>query len=113
MSWQPLTSAAQWQEIMNASAQTPQVVFKHSTRCSISAMALRRFEDSELYEKNLLNCWYLDLIEYRAISDLIATETRVKHESPQCIVIKNQEVIYAESHGMIAADEILQILKIS
>lgn len=113
MSWQQLTSAAQWQEIKLASVETAQVVFKHSTRCSISAMALRRFEGSELFEKGLLNCWYLDLIEYREISDLIATDSKVRHESPQCIVIKNQEVVYAESHGMIAADEILQILKIS
>ena len=51
MSWQQLTSAAQWQEIKLASVETAQVVFKHSTRCSISAMALRRFEGSELFEK--------------------------------------------------------------
>ena len=84
------------------------MVFKHSTRCSISAMAERRFEQSELFKKQFLPCWHLDLISFRTLSDQIASDTKVQHESPQCIVIQNGEVIYTASHGLIDASAILE-----
>jgi bacillithiol system protein YtxJ len=57
MSWQHLTELEQWKAIQSASFEQPQVVFKHSTRCSISSMALNRFEHSELFKKDMLACW--------------------------------------------------------
>jgi len=108
MSWLALSDSAQWQAIQKASFEQPQVIFKHSTRCSISAMAERRFEQSELFKNNVLPCWHLDLISFRSLSDQIATDTRVHHESPQCIVIHHGEVIYSASHGLIDASDILE-----
>lgn len=107
MSWQHLTELEQWKAIQSASFEQPQVVFKHSTRCSISSMALNRFEHSELFKKDMLACWYLDLIRFRSISDQIAFDTHIQHESPQCLLIKNGEVHYAASHGMIDDQTIL------
>jgi bacillithiol system protein YtxJ len=108
MSWLPLSDLTQWQAIQKASFEQAQVVFKHSTRCSISAMAERRFEQSELFKKQFLPCWHLDLISFRSLSDQIASDTKVQHESPQCIVIQNGEVIYSASHGLIDASAILE-----
>ncbi len=108
MSWQQLTELAQWQSIQSASFEQAQIVFKHSTRCSISAMALNRFESSAFFKKAIVPCWYLDLIQFRSISDQIAADTHVQHESPQCIVLFKGEVIYTESHGMIDAQTILE-----
>jgi bacillithiol system protein YtxJ len=108
MSWQPLTDLTQWQAVQKASFEQAQVVFKHSTRCSISAMAERRFEQSALFKNQVIPCWHLDLISFRSLSDQIASDTKVKHESPQCIVIQNGEVIYTASHGLIDASAILE-----
>jgi bacillithiol system protein YtxJ len=110
MSWHPFSALAQWQEILNASEHVPQLLFKHSTRCSISSMVLNRFENSELFKSEAMTFWYLDLIAYRELSNMVATETQVWHESPQCIVIDKSKVIYAESHGSIDAKTIQQLI---
>ena len=112
MSWRSLNTHQEWQELLIASEHQPQLVFKHSTRCSISAMVLNRFENSALFrQKNKIELWYLDLIANRELSNLIATETNVWHESPQCIVIDNNTVIYAESHGSIDATTIHALIQ--
>ena len=110
MSWVPFQSEAQWHEILAASHVSPQLIFKHSTRCSISSMILSRFEGSELFQKSDLTCWMLDLIAFREVSNFVAAETQVWHESPQCIVIDKSKVIYAESHGSIDATSIQTLM---
>ncbi len=108
MGWNTLNDLSQVQHIIEASRETPQLFFKHSTRCSISTMALSRFEKSGILENNALVCWYLDLLEYRPISSEIEVKCHVIHQSPQAILLKNGEVIYQESHGMIDANELLK-----
>ena len=44
MNWIPLQEMSQLDEIVTRSHQNLQVIFKHSTRCSISSMALNRLE---------------------------------------------------------------------
>ena len=110
MSWLPFQSEAQWQEILAASQDSPQLIFKHSTRCSISSMVLNRFEASDLFQKGDISCWFLDLIAFREVSNFVASEAQVWHESPQCIVIDKSKVIYAESHGSIDAKSIQTLI---
>ena len=110
MSWLPFQSEAQWQEILAASQDSPQLIFKHSTRCSISSMVLNRFEASDLFQKGDISCWFLDLIAFREVSNFVASEAQVWHESPQCIVIDKSKVIYAESHGSIDATSIQTLM---
>ena len=102
MNWHPINSSEQLEHIKSASYITPQVIFKHSTTCSISRMALDRFERAATPEK--VDFHYLDLLNYKAISNEIATFFQVHHESPQIILIKNGECIYDESHYGIMMD---------
>ncbi len=104
MNWIQLTNLNQLEEIKEKSKQKPQVIFKHSTRCSISSMARGRLERSTA--PNDADFYYLDLITYRDISNKIAEDFHVYHESPQIIVIKNGKCVYDESHGSITMDEI-------
>ena len=107
--WNQLTSIEQLKEIIANSANKPALLFKHSTRCSISSMAKSRLER----EWNLeLPIYYLDLIQYRPISSLIAIKSGVEHQSPQLIVFQNGKPIYDASHSGIDIDEIKIILKI-
>lgn len=110
MAWNLLSDKNQVQEILATSKDIPQLFFKHSTRCSISTMALRRFEKSGILNAKNLQCWFLDLLEYRPISSEIESLTRVVHQSPQVILVINEEIVYTESHGMIDADQIQQLL---
>ena len=108
MNWHPINSSEQLENIKSASFITPQVIFKHSTTCSISRMALDRFERAATPEK--VDFHYLDLLNYKAISNEIASFFQVHHESPQIILIKNGECIYDESHYGIMMDELISFL---
>jgi bacillithiol system protein YtxJ len=110
MTWKILSEPNQISEIIEASKLKPQLFFKHSTRCSISTMALSRFEKSGILSNEHVDCWYLDLLEFRPISSEIEKLTKVIHQSPQVIVLNNEQVVYSESHGMIDAVEILNIV---
>lgn len=106
MNWIPLTDEAQLSEISTRSSERPQVIFKHSTRCSISSMALSRLERSDA--SDAVDYYYLDLIKYRPISAQIAEKFHVAHESPQILLIRNGACTYDESHYGISMEEILE-----
>lgn len=106
ISWKEMTTEAQISEIIERSHENPQLIFKHSTRCSISSMAKSRLER----EWNLLNvgAWYLDLIRYREISNAIASTLGVEHQSPQAILLKDGIVVHDASHNFIRVSDLAQ-----
>jgi len=107
MNWIKLESANQISTILEQSATSTVLVFKHSTRCSISSTSLNRLERA--WEENLLSnipAYYLDLISFRNLSTLIAESFDVEHQSPQVLLIKNQKCISNASHFDIQYAEI-------
>ena len=104
MNWEHITEEAQIAEIIEQSKLQPVVIFKHSTRCSISSMAKNRLERVAAPEN--VTFYYLDLIRYRSVSNKIAEVFQVYHESPQVLLIKGGECVYDESHGGIDVMEI-------
>jgi bacillithiol system protein YtxJ len=108
MNWIELKSEGQIKEIIEKSKERPQVIFKHSTRCSISAMAKGRLERGSVPEN--ADFYFLDLISNRNVSNKFSTEFDVFHESPQILLIRNGECVYDESHSSINMDEIKEQL---
>ena len=106
MNWIHLTDISTIDQIIKDSFDKPQVIFKHSTRCSISSMALNRLEREEAPAN--ANFYYLDLLNYRNISNEIANKFSVYHESPQILIIRNGECVYDESHQGINMSEIAE-----
>jgi bacillithiol system protein YtxJ len=106
MNWIDLHTATQLNEIRQNSANRPQVIFKHSTRCSISQMVKNRLDRSEAAPA--IDFYFLDLLAFRPISNSVAETFRVDHESPQILVIRNGECIYDESHTGINMEDILE-----
>jgi len=104
--WNDLTEIKQLDEIVAESAQTPVIIFKHSTRCGISRMALKGFEGNYSIGEEQAKPYYLDLLNHRDISNEIANRFGVMHQSPQVLVIKNGVAVYNESHGDIDANEV-------
>ncbi|MDN3706258.1 bacillithiol system redox-active protein YtxJ [Myroides ceti] len=102
MKWIELTRQEQLEELTAMSKTQPVLIFKHSTRCIISKMALKNFE-SEFDLEGKIIPYFLDLIANRALSNAIADDFNVQHQSPQLLVIKNAEVVYHESHEGIDA----------
>ena len=109
LDWKPLTDIGQLDEIVDLSNEKPVAVFKHSTRCSISRMALKQFEN-EFNLQDKIDIYFLDLLSYREISNEIANRFNVMHQSPQILLIKNGKAIYNDSHSDIEAAILKQYL---
>ena len=103
INWNALTALQQLNEISEESNQKPVVIFKHSTRCSISRMALKQFENNfNLHDE--VKPYFLDLIEHRDVSNEIANRFEVVHQSPQILLIKDGKSVYDVSHDGIDAE---------
>ena len=100
--WNELKDLGQLNEIVVASNTKPVLIFKHSTTCSISRMALKNFErEFDLQEE--ITPYFLDLLNHRDISNEIASKFEVIHQSPQIVLIKEGKAIYNASHENIDA----------
>ncbi len=104
MDWIELTNEDQLEAIRKESAEKTQVIFKHSTRCSISSTAWNRLKNTEKLKG--ADFYYLDLLAHRPLSGQIAVALDVAHESPQVLLIKNGKCVYDESHLGITPDEL-------
>lgn len=113
ISWIELTSLKQFQDLLKEKEKVF-VIFKHSTRCSISKMVLNRFQEEwNVMDKNIIPL-FLDLLSHRDISSFIADLFDVKHESPQVIIIKKELVFHHASHtgiSFLKAEKSLSELK--
>ncbi|RTZ06274.1 bacillithiol system redox-active protein YtxJ [Flavobacterium sp. GSP6] len=105
INWNELTDLVQLDEIIAISNEKPVAIFKHSTRCSISRMALKQFEN-EFNSSDKVTPYFLDLIAHRDISNEIVNRFVVTHQSPQLILIKDGKAIYNVSHSDIDAEEL-------
>ncbi|MFH6971517.1 bacillithiol system redox-active protein YtxJ [Flavobacterium petrolei] len=105
INWNELTDLGQLNEIIAASNEKPVAIFKHSTRCSVSRMALKQFEN-EFNSSDKVTPYFLDLIAHRDISNEIASRFGVTHQSPQLILIKEGKAVYNVSHSDIDAEEL-------
>lgn len=106
--WIPLEHVGQLDELVAYSEQNTVLIFKHSSRCSVSRFALKQFErdfDIENLGTEVL-VYFLDLLQYREISNEIAGRFQVTHQSPQLILVKNGKSVYDVSHSDIDAAEI-------
>lgn len=109
MNWKVLDKLDQIEKIIEASHNKPQLIFKHSTRCIISKMALKNFE-GDFNLEDIIDTYYLDLIANRNISNEIAEVFAVEHQSPQILLIKDGVAVYAASHESIDANVLLKII---
>lgn len=109
--WKSLDTAATLEEIKQQSNDQTIMLFKHSTRCSISASALDRLERSwDNQEMEGIQPYFLDLIRYREVSNQVAQEFGVAHQSPQLILIRDGKAVYDNSHFGINYQELKEFL---
>lgn len=109
--WHVLGTLDQLDTIIEESKDKPVVIFKHSTRCGISRGVLKIFERNYNYTDERLKLYFLDLLQNRDISNDIAARFKVRHESPQLLIIKNGVAVYHNSHHAIEASQIEEFLK--
>jgi bacillithiol system protein YtxJ len=106
--WKTLDSLTQLNDAIVESHTSAQIIFKHSTRCIISKMVLAQLEENLDAIPTNANLLFLDLLNHRDISNSIAMQLGVHHESPQVVVIKNGQAVFYESHHSIDAISIAE-----
>ncbi|MFV9551205.1 bacillithiol system redox-active protein YtxJ [Algibacter sp. PT7-4] len=99
--WIALNDLKQLSAIDEKSKSKLQVVFKHSTRCGISRMVMNQFIEAYHLNEDQLDLYYLDLLNFREVSNEVGYKYQIMHESPQILVIKNGVVLAHASHGAI------------
>lgn len=104
--WKILTDTKELVEIVKESYNKPVVLFKHSTRCGLSSGAKFRLEESWDELTYDIHFYYLDLIAYRDVSNLIANQFDVVHQSPQIIIVYHGKAIYHTSHHRISISDL-------
>lgn len=98
--WIGLNSIEQLEDISEKSKTKTQIIFKHSTRCGISRMVMNQFVSA--YNVSIdADLYYLDLLNYRDVSNEVGYKFQVLHQSPQLVVIKNGVSVAHASHGAI------------
>jgi bacillithiol system protein YtxJ len=96
--WKLLVNLIQLDEIESLSHEKPVLIFKHSTRCGISRMALKQFEN-EFNMQDVITPYFLDLLNHRDVSNEIASRFSVVHQSPQILIIKGGNAVYHTSQS--------------
>ncbi len=107
--WNEISSVIQLEEIFNRESDKAKVFFKHSTRCSISSMALREFEQTWKQDNADFELYFIDLLRNRDVSNRLAELSSVMHQSPQVIVVKGSEILHTSSHERISATKIQRL----
>lgn len=105
--WKYIESEEDLKKAIESSFTGKIAIFKHSTSCFISKTVLKNFEKEILNSDSKPELYFLDLLAHRAISNKIASDLDVRHESPQLLVIENGRVIDSASHQHISADQIV------
>lgn len=96
-------------ELERAFGEPWALVFKHSTRCPVSASAhrevaqfRRRHPEAPVY--------VVHVVEQRPLSSGVAARTGVRHESPQAIVLSGGKVLWTDSHEGVSAEALEALL---
>jgi bacillithiol system protein YtxJ len=100
-----ITDTNALEQLLSRSHDAPVVLFKHSTTCPISAAAYKQMSKVE-------NEVSLVVVQRaRDVSSEIASRTGIQHESPQAIVLRNGEAVWAASHFDITAGAVEQAVR--
>jgi bacillithiol system protein YtxJ len=108
LEWFQIASVADLDAAIEYSQHQPILLFKHSTRCSISSSALDRLQRNWKGLEVNVKAFYLDLLSHRDISSDIAAKLQVEHQSPQMIIVKDGKAIFNASHMDISFDDVNQ-----
>lgn len=109
--WNDLDDTAQIETIISASEHRPQLIYKHSSRCSVCFFTKKQIEDIPEAMREQVDLHFVDVIDWREVSNTIAEEFSITHESPQLLIVYDREVVWHGSHREIQSDAITDVLR--
>jgi bacillithiol system protein YtxJ len=112
MKWIPLTHPEDLAAVNAASQERRVLIFKHSTRCGLSALALDRLErEWKSKDDSGFTVYFIDLWKDRDVSNAVEALYGIRHESPQALVIDAGACAYTDSHSGIRYTKLMTELK--
>ena len=109
--WHVLTAIDDIQQAIDKSFEKPVFIFKHSTRCGLSASAKSELENWHKEGGQKTNIYYLDLIAHRSTSNEISLKFETPHQSPQIIALVLGKSIGSISHSSINSNDLDSLQK--
>jgi bacillithiol system protein YtxJ len=105
-----LSTAAELDAAVAASAGRPLLLLKHSLTCGTSAYAHEEFEDFLSEAGPPVDACVVHVQSGRAVSNAIAERFGIRHQSPQLFLIVDGRVVWHASHHRITRREIAAAL---
>ena len=96
----PVSTKDELDQLLAASGEQPVVLFKHDYACSIS---VRAYHDLAKVPGDIA---LIDVERDHALSQSLATQLGVRHESPQVIVVRHEAPVYSASHWNISPEDV-------
>jgi len=87
--------------LLESSASRPQLVFKHSALCPLSAMALSELNTHLESPPEGVDYWMVTVQTHRLVSDSVEERLSVRHETPQAILVRDGRAVWDASHRRI------------
>lgn len=104
----PVHGIDELEQLLSESGTRPLLLFKHSHTCGISVEALDELL-SHLGHEHAESARYalVTVQTHRDVSKAVAARLGVRHETPQALVIRDGQVVWAASHFRVTADAML------
>lgn len=101
-----LSTTDELEAAIAASFTRPILIFKHSATCGTSAMAAEEVEDLVAGEPVGADVYVVRIQATRALSNEIERRFRIRHESPQVLLVRDGVVAWSATHWGVTADAI-------
>lgn len=110
---QQLHSVESLSQALEESKRRPILIFKHSNACPISSRALREFNAYLENADPQVGYHLLTVQTARAVSNEIEEQLRLRHETPQAILVKDGREVWNASHFDITAAALADAIRSS
>ncbi len=90
--------------VLAGTTTRPTLIFKHSLTCGTSAMAMEEMQDLMSDPPADVDVWLVRIQAARAVSDAIESRLRIRHESPQALLVRDGQVVWSATHFRVMAE---------
>lgn len=101
-----LSTPEDFEDLLDASASSPVIIYKHSLTCGTSGVAFEEIRDLLPGLPDAVRIGMVQVQRARPLSNLIASRLGLRHETPQVLIVHEGRVIWHASHFRVTADQI-------
>jgi bacillithiol system protein YtxJ len=97
--------------VLAGTTDRPALIFKHSLTCGTSAMAMEEMRELIADPPPDVGVWLVRIQAARAVSDAIETRLKIRHESPQVLLVHKGQVVWSATHFRVMAEAVRTALR--